>query len=231
MQTALDKEEENTGLPDVADADGEIPAFSGEDYFTSKPLDCCNTKEQQAVWQKWNALRLKVEGLEGTVRALQSSQDPKQIETNIDSHMIGPTGHRGPHGPAGPVGPPGLPGAQGPQGPAGPAGESGPEGDVGAAGVKGQSRVVGTLSWALSTSQTQSTKSLKTPMLRGLARPGQRKEGKQQERQNAVEQIRMQERQEAAGFAEERQMLRRLAPRGKGEFVAEPAVVLGEPQY
>jgi hypothetical protein len=119
MQTALDKEEENTGLPDVADADGEIPAFSGEDYFTSKPLDCCNTKEQQAVWQKWNALRLKVEGLEGTVRALQSSQDPKQIETNIDSHMIGPTGHRGPHGPAGPVGPPGLPGAQGPQGPAG----------------------------------------------------------------------------------------------------------------
>ena len=119
MQTALDKEEEDTGLPDVADADGEIPAFSGEDYFTSKPLDCCNTKEQQAVWQKWNALRLKVEGLEGTVRALQSSQDPKQIETNIDSHMIGPAGHRGPHGPAGPVGPPGLPGAQGPQGPAG----------------------------------------------------------------------------------------------------------------
>lgn len=102
---------------------------------------------------------------------------------------------------------------------------------MGAAGVKGQSRVVGTPSWALSTSQTQSTKGLKTPMLRGLVRPGQHQERQQHERQSAVQQIRMQERQEAAGFAEERQMLRRLAPRGNGEFVVEPAVVLGEPQY
>jgi len=26
----------------------EIPAFSGEDYFTDKPLDCCYDKQQQA---------------------------------------------------------------------------------------------------------------------------------------------------------------------------------------
>lgn len=79
MQNALDREEEG-GEKDVANTDEPIPAFSGEDYFTSKPLDCCNTKAQQGVWQRWNELRLKVEGLEGMVRSLQSSQDPAEIK-------------------------------------------------------------------------------------------------------------------------------------------------------
>jgi len=85
----------------------------------------------QAVWNKWVALKNRIAGLEGQIRSLQSSGDDKHIEYSIAESNRGYPGLPGPHGPAGPVGPPGLPGAQGPAGPAGPAGERGPEGPPG----------------------------------------------------------------------------------------------------
>jgi len=35
----------------------ELPSFNGEDYFDDKPLGCCYTKEQQALWERWVALK------------------------------------------------------------------------------------------------------------------------------------------------------------------------------
>ena len=56
----------------------EVPAFSGEDYFDEKQIGCCYSKEQQAVWDKWNALKHRVAKLEGQVQYLRNVLLPPQ---------------------------------------------------------------------------------------------------------------------------------------------------------
>jgi hypothetical protein len=39
----------------------EVAPFNGEDYFEAgKPIGCCYTPQQQAVWAKWNSLATRV---------------------------------------------------------------------------------------------------------------------------------------------------------------------------
>lgn len=115
----------------------EIPAFSGEDYFDDKPLGCCYTKEQQAVWERWLALKNKVARLEGTVRYLRGVKKTVIIKQRLSAKIRGAPGPHGPYGPRGPVGPKGgygfkgLPGPEGMRGPQGPPGEEGPQGPQG----------------------------------------------------------------------------------------------------
>ena len=116
----------NAGGGDDDDADPDplsgdnvppIPAFNGEDYFDSNPLTCCNTKEQQAVWSKWLALRNQVAVLEGTVRSLQSAHSDIHVSYDTRPSAKGRPGLQGEHGARGLPGPEGLPGAVGPMGP------------------------------------------------------------------------------------------------------------------
>eukprot|EP00961_Rhodomonas_salina_P118252 1591320-Rhodomonas_salina.3 len=65
----------------------ELPAFNGEDYFSSKPIGyadppstlpislltpskfsrCCYTPEQQELWSKWKSMADRVAKLEGSI--------------------------------------------------------------------------------------------------------------------------------------------------------------------
>jgi hypothetical protein len=73
-----DEQDDGIGLHDTLcgqsleqDDCPEVPAFSGEDYFDDKALGCCNSKEQQLVWSKWNELKQRVAKLEGEVHYLR----------------------------------------------------------------------------------------------------------------------------------------------------------------
>eukprot|EP00802_Teleaulax_amphioxeia_P023057 Tamp_23582.p1 GENE.Tamp_23582~~Tamp_23582.p1 ORF type:complete len:314 (+),score=79.69 Tamp_23582:3-944(+) len=81
-----DRDEGGVGLHDTLcgqsleqDDCPEVPAFSGEDYFDEKQIGCCYSKEQQAVWDKWNALKHRVAKLEGQVQYLRNVKRNVQI--------------------------------------------------------------------------------------------------------------------------------------------------------
>eukprot|EP00287_Rhodomonas_sp_CCMP768_P015362 CAMPEP_0196758586 /NCGR_PEP_ID=MMETSP1091-20130531/104265_1 /TAXON_ID=302021 /ORGANISM="Rhodomonas sp., Strain CCMP768" /LENGTH=187 /DNA_ID=CAMNT_0042107415 /DNA_START=13 /DNA_END=576 /DNA_ORIENTATION=+ len=61
----------------------ELPAFNGEDYFSSTPIGCCYTPEQQELWTKWKSLADRVVKLEGTVHHLRQLQDDTQIQYKL----------------------------------------------------------------------------------------------------------------------------------------------------
>lgn len=115
----------------------EIPSFNGEDYFDDKPIGCCYTKEQQAVWERWLALKNRVARLEGTVRYLRGVKKTVIIKQRLSASIKGAPGPEGPPGPIGPLGPKGgygpkgLVGPEGPRGPQGPVGLEGPQGPQG----------------------------------------------------------------------------------------------------
>jgi hypothetical protein len=67
----------------------EVPAFNGEDYFDDKPLGCCYTKEQQALWGKWVALKKRVARLEGAVRYLRGVEKTVQIKPRLSANIWG----------------------------------------------------------------------------------------------------------------------------------------------
>ena len=115
----------------------ELPSFNGEDYFDDKPLGCCYTKEQQALWERWLALKNRIARLEGTVRYLRGVKKTVIIKQRLSASIRGAPGPHGPPGPIGPMGPKGgygpkgLPGPEGPRGPQGPVGIEGPQGPQG----------------------------------------------------------------------------------------------------
>lgn len=47
-----------------------------QDYFDEKPIGCCYSKQQQAVWDKWNLLKQRVAKLEGQVQYLRNVSLP-----------------------------------------------------------------------------------------------------------------------------------------------------------
>ena len=102
-----------------------------------QPLGCCYTKEQQALWERWLALKNRVARLEGTVRYLRGVKKTVIIKQRLSARIRGAPGPHGPpgpqgvHGPKGGLGPKGMPGPEGARGPQGPPGVEGPQGPQG----------------------------------------------------------------------------------------------------
>jgi hypothetical protein len=65
----------------------------------SQPLGCCYTKEQQALWERWLALKNRVSRLEGTVRYLRGVKKTVIIKQRLSASIRGAPGPEGPPGP------------------------------------------------------------------------------------------------------------------------------------